>query len=48
MNDDDDHVDAHLAKVIQFKRQTVLRGRMVTGYGGPEMGELLAKLVIQG
>lgn len=48
VNDKDDQVDPHLAKVIQFKRQTVLRSRMFTGYGGLEMGELLAKIVVQG
>lgn len=39
---------SHLNRIIHFRKQFVLRGRVVTGFGGPEMVVLLTKLEVQG
>ncbi|KAG5571289.1 hypothetical protein H5410_061055 [Solanum commersonii] len=39
---------SHLNRIIHFRKQSVLRGRVVTRFGGPEMVVLLTKLEVQG
>ncbi|KAH0773665.1 hypothetical protein KY290_010802 [Solanum tuberosum] len=39
---------AQLDRIIHFRQQSVLRGRVVTGFGGPQMVVLLSKLEAQG
>ncbi|KAH0634465.1 hypothetical protein KY290_037877 [Solanum tuberosum] len=38
---------SHLDRISHFRKQSVLRGRVVTGFGGPEMVVLLTKLAVQ-
>ncbi|KAH0773732.1 hypothetical protein KY290_010869 [Solanum tuberosum] len=35
---------SHLDRIIHFRKQSVLRGRVVTGFGGPEMGDTQRKM----
>ncbi|KAG5600987.1 hypothetical protein H5410_032357 [Solanum commersonii] len=42
------NVETRKARILAFKKRTVIRGRVVTGIGGNEMGELRIVLQVQG
>ncbi|KAH0641808.1 hypothetical protein KY290_033422 [Solanum tuberosum] len=44
----DDNLDSHTKRILNFTRRSMIRGRVITGFGGAEMRELLSILHAQG